>query len=78
MRRILRASLLALVLAVSAHAGDMGNGGTEPPPPPQNVSVSETTTDGEMGNPRGNMGNPVTDTASEIGLNLLLTLLALF
>ncbi len=47
MRKSLRASILVLALAFSAHAGEIPNPPVVPPPPPQQV-VQEVTTEHDM------------------------------
>jgi hypothetical protein len=48
MRKAIQVSVLALALSISAYAGEMQCGVTDPPPPPTTSAVQEPTTDGEM------------------------------
>jgi hypothetical protein len=71
-RQICATIVLITVLAFSAFAGEMSTGIATPPPPTQQGEMS-TTVSGQM-----DTGITTTDTATEIALNLLPSLLALF
>lgn len=72
MRKTLRASLLLLVLSCSAHAGVIPNDRTPPPPPPPPpTEPAEGVIPNDSGDGEG-------ETATEITLSLLQSLLALF
>jgi len=73
MRKFIRVSLLVMVMAVSAQAGDMqcGVAGT-PPTQPATVEqepIQESTASGEI-------SNGAVDTLTEVALNLLAGVLA--
>ncbi|OLE53142.1 MAG: hypothetical protein AUG51_14710 [Acidobacteria bacterium 13_1_20CM_3_53_8] len=70
MSKTIRASVLILLLACSAYAGDMQNGVTDSPPPPPPSAVQEQPTGGEM-------QNGVADSLMETALTLLESVLAL-
>lgn len=81
MRKTIRALVLVLALGVCAHAGDMGNGFTDPPPPPPTASMTNTsisTTEVGTEQVAGEMGNGVVSTATETALNLIQAVLTLF
>jgi hypothetical protein len=63
MSKVIRASVLVLLLTCSAQAGWMQNGSPEPPPPPPSNAVQETTTGGEMST---NAANSVTQIALDL------------
>jgi hypothetical protein len=68
MRKTLGVCLLALFLTVPAVAGEIPNDNPAPPPPSQPASaVQEPTTGGEI-------PNDVTDTLTQIALELLAVL----
>lgn len=67
MRRITAVSLLALALAVSAHAGEIPNDKTPPPP-----TTTQTTAEPKA----GEIDNGSTATMTLIVLNLLHSLLS--
>jgi hypothetical protein len=71
LKRLCAACVLTLAIALSAYAGNMETGITDPPP--------SATTQGSMeAGCAGNMETTgTTDTATEIALNLLQSLLAL-
>lgn len=74
MRKALRVSLLVMVLACSAQAGDMPFGVTNPPPPPtasSTMPTSATETDGDIPNMQP-------DAVTMTVLNLLQSVLSLF
>jgi hypothetical protein len=80
LKKVCAAVLLTLILSLSALAGDMSCGITAPPPPPQSQSATTgdmpagiASTDGAAGD-EAMAFNPVT----EIALNLIQSLLALF
>ncbi len=86
LRQLCAASVLTLVLTVSAFAGVMSTGVTEPPPPP---SPSTATPEGDMTTgAAGEISTTVageistgvssTDPATGVTLNLLLHVLSLF
>lgn len=68
MQKIIKAAVLTLMLAIPAWAGDMG---CPAPPPPQGRSAEASTEPAKT----GDMGFPV--TATDIGMNLLQSLLTL-
>ena len=68
--KALRASILVLALSVCAYAGNMDNGVTGSP---------ANDVAGNMDNGvAGNMDNGLTDSATEIALNLLQSVMSLF
>lgn len=73
MRKSIRVSLLVVVMAVSAHAGDMQCGVTgTPPTQPATVAqepILESTASGDI-------STGAVDTFTEVALNLLAGLLA--
>jgi len=81
MRKIIRTSLLILVLSCSAYAGDIPNnvtGNTPPPPPtsqtePPASTTTQETADGDIPN-----NQPTESTATEVMLSLLQSVLSLF
>jgi hypothetical protein len=66
MSKVIRASVLVLLLTCSAQAGWMQNGSPEPPPPPANA-VQEPTMGGEM-------STDAADSVTQITLDLLAAL----
>ena len=73
--KTLRIALIVLILATAARAGDMGNGSPVAPTPtpqiPTAVQPIDETSSGEL-------GNGITDAATEeVALNLLQFILAL-
>ncbi len=72
MRKVIRASVLALALTSSAYAGEMQNDSPAPPSQPATVA-QEPTTDGEIQNVAsdGIMPNDVAATFMQVVLNLL-------
>ncbi|HYP00173.1 MAG TPA: hypothetical protein VER76_08285 [Pyrinomonadaceae bacterium] len=77
MRKSLQVSLLVLVLAASAYAGDMQCGVTGTPPPPAGIEQAQTA-DGETpNNADGESPNNAADTFTGAALNLLAGVLAL-
>ncbi len=75
MRKTITVSALVLALAASTYAGEMGYPIASPQPAPT-PAATQTATEAESSD--GNMGYPVADAATEVALNLLQTLLALF
>lgn len=72
--KTLRAILLVLTLATPVFAGEMGNGTpVTPTPTPQTPTASQPID--EL--PSGDMGNIVIDTAVEVALNLLQSIVSL-
>lgn len=69
LRHLCAALALTFVLALPAFAGQMDAGITAPPPPPQG-NMSTTVA--------GNMTTGDTDTATDVALSLLQSLLSLF
>ncbi len=68
MRKIIKAAVLTLVLTIPAWAGEMG----QPiAPPPQGREAQASPEPAKT----GDMGNPI---ATDVGLSLLQSLLALF
>jgi hypothetical protein len=67
LRRLCAVFVLTLALALSAFAGDISTGVTEPPPPSQATSTGDIST-----------GVTATDPATDIFLSLLQSLLSLF
>jgi len=65
MGKAIRASVLVLLLACSTQAGWMGNGSPEPPPPSQPAGGEMTT---------GEISNDITDTLTQVTLDLLAVL----
>lgn len=76
LRRLCAAFVLTLMLALSAFAGEMTTGVTQPPPPQQ------ATTEGQVDTPPlvGQMDTTVTatDSVTQAALSLLETALSLF
>jgi hypothetical protein len=70
MGKTVRASVLVLFLACSAHAGDIQNGITGTPPPPQNATQEQQTVDGDI-------QNGVADSLSETVLSVIERVLVL-
>lgn len=69
MRKLIKATVLTLVLAIPVWAGEMGN---PAPPPPQGRPAEASTEPAKT----GDMGNPIAATDVEITLlQSLLTLL---
>ncbi len=68
MRKYIRVSLLVMVMAVSAHAGDMQCGVTGTPPTQpataEQAPIQESTASGDI-------SNGAVDTFAEVALNLL-------
>ncbi|MBV9960370.1 MAG: hypothetical protein JO360_18230 [Acidobacteria bacterium] len=71
MRNTIKAVLLTLALAIPVWAGDMGN----PAPPPPQQQGRQATESPEPAK-TGDIGQPI--TATDIGLSVLQSLLALF
>ena len=77
LQRICAVFVLTLVLALSAFAGEMSTGFTDPPPPPD----TQAATTGDMSTSvTGDMTTGVTamDAVTEVALNLLQNLPPLF
>ena len=70
MRKSIRVSLLVMVMAVSAHAGDMQCGvtGTPPTQPATAEQEQEPIQDSTAG---GDISTDAADTLAEVALNLL-------
>jgi hypothetical protein len=68
MRKIIKAAVLTLALAIPVWAGDMG----APIAPPQGRQAQESTEPAKT----GEMGCPI--TATDVGLSVLQSLLTLF
>jgi hypothetical protein len=73
MFKVIRASLLVLLLACSAQAGEMQNGSPQPPPPPPTPLVAEEETAPEVYYDLSD----VTDILTEAALSVLNNALAL-
>ncbi|MCA1614869.1 MAG: hypothetical protein LC795_14225 [Acidobacteria bacterium] len=76
MFKIIRASVLILLLACSAQAGEIQNGSpqpTPPPPPPTELAQEETMT----GEAEGDSTYDLADTLTEAALSVLDNVLAL-
>lgn len=75
MFKIIRASVLVLLLACSAQAGEIQNGLPQPPPPPPPTEPAqeEMTTEGE----EGDSTQDLADTLTEAALSVLDNVLAL-
>ena len=82
LRKILAATVLTCALSLAVIAGDMGTGVAQAPPPPSvtgemstgNTATAETTVAGDIGTGATATLDPIT----EIALNILHSLLALF
>ena len=76
MVKVIRASVLVLLLACAAQAGEMQNGLPQPPPPPQTNSADPTPpVEGEEA--EGDVPDDVTNTLTEAALSVLNNVLAL-
>lgn len=76
MRKSIRVSLLVMVMAVSAHAGDMQCGA--PSTPPSQPATAEYEQELIQGSPVGSDNSTeAADTLTEIALNLLAGVLTL-
>ncbi len=77
LKQLCAACVLTLAVALSAYAGNMEAGIVDPPPPPPSA-----TTQGNMeagyADTMETTSVTVTDTATEVALNLLYSLVALF
>ena len=74
MRKSIRVSLLVMVMAVSAYAGDMQCGVTDTPPPQSATAEQEqATTQGSAVSDDASKGTA--DTLTEIAVSLLTNLL---
>ena len=80
MGKALRASVLVLLLACSAHAGWIQNDSPAPPPPPSQPAnvVQEPTNAADEPTTNGVMPNDAADSLTQIALELLAVLPALF
>jgi hypothetical protein len=77
MGKAIRASVVVLLLACSAYAGDIQNGVTGTPPPPT-ASATQQQAGGVVPNDaQGDMQNDVTDSLAETVLNVLTSVLAI-
>jgi hypothetical protein len=75
MGKVIRASVLVLLLACSAQAGWIQNGSPEPPPPSQPASaVQEPANAVQEPTPGGEIPNGATDSLAGIALDLLAVL----
>ncbi|HEY9282051.1 MAG TPA: hypothetical protein VIP46_01225 [Pyrinomonadaceae bacterium] len=78
MTKAIRVATLVLAFSISAHAGIMQTGKTEPPPPPP-ATTSMTQDETEMeALAEGIMQNGLTAAASQAALATLQSLLTLF
>ena len=75
LQQLCMAGVFTLVLTTATFAGDISTGGfTQPPPPP----ASSATTPGDI--QTGGIQSPqaISDSVTDIALNLLQTMLAMF
>ena len=68
MRKSIRVSLLVMVMAVSAHAGDMQCGVTGTPPTQSATAAQAPIQDSTAS---GDISNGAVDTFADVALNLL-------
>lgn len=71
MRKAVSASVLVLLLACSAYAGDIQNGVTGTPPPPKNATQEQQASDGEI-------QDGAADSLTETVLSVIERVLTLF
>lgn len=71
MVKVIRASVLVLILACSTRAGEMQNGSPEPPPPPAPVVVLEDKKTPDEGDPSGDLMQTLTEVALSVLDNVL-------
>lgn len=78
MRKLLRASVLVMALAIPAFAGNIPNMVTSPPPPPSDATQQGDMQNGVEGNiPNDVTGNiPYDDAMSSVLVTLLIGLIA--
>jgi hypothetical protein len=74
MFKIIRASVLVLLLACSAQAGEIQNGSPQPPPPPPpytELAQEETTTEEVEGDSTYDLADSFTEAALSVLDNVL-------
>jgi len=76
LRRICAAFVLTVALTLSAFAGDIHTGITDPPPPSLDAATTGQIETGYTGDIH--TGVTATDPVTEVALNLLQSLLSLF
>jgi hypothetical protein len=77
MGKAIRASVVVLLLACPAYAGDIQNGVTGTPPPPTGDATQQQAGGMIPGDAQGDMQNDVTDSLAETVLTVLTGVLAI-